>query len=48
VNVVDACLVTRDAPLQALVANDGVELCAREGEPVDAQLPPDAVRLVAD
>ncbi len=37
-----------DAPLQALVANDGIELCAREGETVDAQLPPDAVRLVGD
>jgi spermidine/putrescine transport system ATP-binding protein len=37
-----------DAPLQALVANDGVELCARQGEPVDAQLPRDAVRLVTD
>jgi spermidine/putrescine transport system ATP-binding protein len=37
-----------DAPLQALVANDGVELCARVGEAVDAQLPPDAVRLVTD
>jgi spermidine/putrescine transport system ATP-binding protein len=37
-----------DSPLQALVANDGVELCAGEGEPVDAQLPQDAVRLVTD
>jgi spermidine/putrescine transport system ATP-binding protein len=37
-----------DAPLQALVANDGIELCARAGESVDAQLPPDAVRLVTD
>jgi spermidine/putrescine transport system ATP-binding protein len=36
------------APLQALVANDGAELCAREGEPVDACLPSDAIRLVID
>ena len=36
------------APLQALVANDGVDLCAREGEQVDAHLPRDAVHLVTD
>jgi spermidine/putrescine transport system ATP-binding protein len=32
--------------LQALVANDGSPLCGREGETVDAYLPPDAIRIL--
>ncbi len=37
-----------DAALQALVANDGTRLCAEEGGLVDAYVPADALRLVAD
>jgi spermidine/putrescine transport system ATP-binding protein len=36
-----------NAVMKALVANDGTELCAAEGDDVDAHLPIDAVRLVA-
>jgi len=32
--------------LQALVANDGTQLCGEVGDEVDAHLPPDAVRLL--
>ena len=34
--------------MKALVANDGTRLCAAEGDDVDAHLPVDAVRLVAN
>ena len=37
-----------DIAIKALVANDGTRLCAAVGDDVDAQLPPDAVRLVMD
>jgi hypothetical protein len=34
--------------LQALVANDGSPLCGVEGETVDAYLPPNAIRVLAN
>ena len=32
--------------LQALVANDGSPVCGREGDTVDAYLPPNAIRVL--
>jgi spermidine/putrescine transport system ATP-binding protein len=37
-----------DHTLQALVANDGSPLCGTEGETVDAYLPPNAIRVLAN
>ncbi|MCX6521521.1 MAG: ABC transporter ATP-binding protein [Actinobacteria bacterium] len=40
-------LAVGDQTLQAVVSNDGGELLAREGEPVDVELPVDSLRVLA-
>ena len=37
-----------DYRLQALITNDGSPMCGAEGETVDAYLPPNAIRVLAN
>jgi ABC-type Fe3+/spermidine/putrescine transport system ATPase subunit len=40
-------LAVGDQTLQAVIPNDGGELLASEGEPVDVELPVDSLRVLA-